>query len=75
MATIGKRETLMVMFTPVKHVVANECAVTITQKGKNKFTVQYGQQITKNLTYEEAAKEMGQCLMHSMVCAGWIESN
>ena len=51
-------------------------AVTISQSPSKKwFTVQYGEQIKPILTYAEAAKELGDCLMHQAVCDGLILIN
>ena len=35
-----------------------------------RFRVTYGQQIRTNLTYAEAAKELGECIMHALGCDG-----
>ena len=40
-----------------------------TTKGKL-FTVSYGYQQSRDLTYEDACKEIGGCLLHALCCAG-----
>ena len=48
--------------------------ITLMQNSKDEFVVQYGyhQYITKN--YAEAAKELGQCILHALACEGKITS-
>ena len=42
-------------------------------RGRANFAVSYGQQFNCHLTYEEAAKELGQCIMHALTCEGKID--
>jgi hypothetical protein len=35
--------------------------------------VLYGQQLTCDLTYEEAAKELGAAIMHAQACRGALQ--
>lgn len=44
--------------------------VQIEQDEDGLFTVSYGLDIKESLTYSRAARELGQCIMHSMTCAG-----
>jgi len=37
------------------------------------FRVTYGQQVRGNLTYSQAAKELGECLMHAIACTGALD--
>lgn len=56
------------------HAVTDlDCAVTLHQTGKDRFTVTYGLQVREGLTYGEAAKEYGECIMHSAACAGKLD--
>lgn len=48
--------------------------IILTQQGVDSFTVQYGAQIEKGLSYAAAAQELGACIMHAMVCEGNIDS-
>jgi hypothetical protein len=50
----------------------NQYPVSIRQDGKHRFTVTYGKQVTSTLTYAEAAKEVGECIMHAFVCDGLL---
>lgn len=34
------------------------------------FTVIYGLQVTKNLTYSQACTEIGACILHNACCEG-----
>ena len=47
--------------------------VTLIQNGK-RFTVQYGDQVKKDLTYAEAGEEYGSCIMHALTCDGLIDN-
>lgn len=49
-------------------------SVSMVQTGFNRFTVSYGLQVTANLTYAQAAKEFGECVMHEASCDGLIDN-
>ncbi len=38
------------------------------------FTVTYGLQVVRGLTYSEAAAEYGSCLMHALACEGRLDN-
>lgn len=40
---------------------------------KQYFKVVYGKEVHSKLTYSQACNELGQCIMHSLACAGKIE--
>lgn len=40
---------------------------------KGLYAVVYGLQMREGLTYEEAGKELGLCLMHSLACEGKLD--
>ena len=48
--------------------------VTLTQHGLDSFCVTYGSQVKDNLTYAEAARELGSCIMHALACEGHVET-
>lgn len=48
--------------------------IRLIQTGIDRFTVQYGLQVKKRLTYEEAADELGECLMHALACEGKLDN-
>jgi hypothetical protein len=57
------------------HRAPNQFAVTLyqTRAGKApRFAVVYGQRHSDNLTYAQAAREFGECVMHAETCAGNI---
>lgn len=68
----------------MKLILTNTCAiynaegsayaVTLHQVGFDRFAVVYGQQIKTDLTYTEATKELGACLMHSLACDGRLDN-
>lgn len=48
--------------------------VQLWQGGNPKrYAVTYGCQYAEGLNYAQAAAEFGQCLMHSLVCAGALD--
>ena len=48
--------------------------IRLEQTGIESFTVTYGRQITKQLDYNQAALELGACLMHALACEGKLET-
>lgn len=53
-----------------------ERLVTVTQDVSplTLFTVTYGLQVKPGLSYAEAAKELGECLLHAANCDGLIDA-
>lgn len=49
-------------------------SVSMTQTDFDEFTVTYGCQVTKFLSYSQAAKEFGLCVMHEAACEGRIDN-
>jgi predicted SAM-dependent methyltransferase len=48
--------------------------VTCATRSKlNRFGVIYHKHVKLHLTYAEAAKEFGECLMHNLTCDGKLE--
>jgi hypothetical protein len=47
---------------------------TLTQQGKDKFTVTYGKQVDRGLTYPEACYKLGQAQMHWLACQGKLDN-
>ena len=57
------------------HVVTDlDHQVQLLQVGKDNFTVVYGLQVKRQLSYKEAALEYGACIMHSATCAGKLSN-
>lgn len=64
------------MKTITRCTVPGQYPVTVEQYGATKrFRVTYGQQITRGLDYEGAAREYGLCVFHALACAGRIEDS
>ena len=49
-------------------------SVKLTQQRRDHFTVTYHLQIKGNLKYEQAATELGACLMHQAACDGLLDN-
>ena len=47
--------------------------VELIQQGTSqRFTVRYFKQVRRDLSYAQAAKELGECIMHAAACDGMI---
>lgn len=44
------------------------------RRKKNSFEVQYGFVINTDLTYEQAAAKLGQCIMHALACENKLDN-
>lgn len=51
-----------------------EARITLRQNGVDNFTVTYWKQVKAGLTYDDAALELGACIMHYMACAGRLDN-
>jgi len=49
-------------------------SVSLMQRGQDCFTVIYGRQVRSDLNYGEAAKELGQAIMHALACDGKLDN-
>lgn len=49
--------------------------VVVTQAANRKFTVQYGLQIKRGLSYEAAAREFGYCVFHALACDSKLDNS
>lgn len=45
-----------------------DAPVRLFQNSTNRFTVEYGMCVKSKLTYDQAATELGACLMHALAC-------
>jgi hypothetical protein len=56
-------------------LVAGQHSVRLyrTKSGK-RFTVTYGKQVTRGLTYKQAADELGSSIMHALACNGMVDN-
>lgn len=48
--------------------------IELRQQGRNRFTVIYGQQVKENLSYNEAATELGAAIMHNAACNAELDN-
>ena len=49
--------------------------IELRQTDSDTFTVTYGCQERAGLSYVQAARELGECIVHNLVCNGNIETN
>jgi roadblock/LC7 domain-containing protein len=47
--------------------------IQLRKRSANSFTVVYGKQVKPLLSYADAAKELGQCIMHALACEGRLD--
>ncbi len=47
--------------------------VQLRKRSANNFTVVYGKQTKSSLTYADAAKELGECIMHALALEGKLD--
>jgi len=48
--------------------------VKLEQKANGKFKVTYGNHVRYDLSYGSAARELGECIMHSLACSGTLDA-
>jgi hypothetical protein len=48
--------------------------IALYQTGFDQFTVKYGKQVREELSYGQAARELGCAIMHSVACDGRLDS-
>jgi hypothetical protein len=53
---------------------AGDYPVRLFQTGFDRFTVEYGKQVKRTMSYAEAGAEFGLCIMHSAACAGKLDN-
>jgi hypothetical protein len=58
------------MKTVYSEVVGLGWTLIVKQAANGEFSVKYGKQVRKNLSYEQAAKEFGECYFHALACQG-----
>ncbi|WPH18247.1 hypothetical protein [Variovorax paradoxus] len=59
-------------FTAHSETVEGQYTVALLVEGRDRFAVVYGEQRKTGLSYAAAAREYGECLMHSLQCAGQL---
>jgi hypothetical protein len=45
-----------------------QLSITVYQNERGHFKVVYGVQESSGLSYEQAAKELGRCILHALAC-------
>lgn len=55
--------------------VDGDYPVKLERRANGKFRVTYGAEVHDQLTELKAAKEYGVCVMHSLCCAGKVDSD
>lgn len=58
----------------VCHAFDGEFTTTLYQRGRDRFAVQYGKEVTDDLTYGQACAYLGRALMHALSCAGRVDN-
>lgn len=53
---------------PATFLVPHQYPVTIERTAHDRFTVTYGAEQKRGLSYDEATRELGECLMHALTC-------
>lgn len=53
---------------------AGDMPITLYQRGVDSFRVVYGVQVRDRLSYTTAAHEFGECVFHSLACAGLLDN-
>lgn len=48
--------------------------IKLSQRGRDNFTVTYGLQVDKNLSYGDAAAKLGQAIMHAAAFEGRLDN-
>lgn len=56
----------------LSHQCPGQHVVRLLQTGVGRFAVEYGKHYRNGMTYAQAAKELGECIMHAATCAGLI---
>jgi hypothetical protein len=49
-------------------------AVTLQQRGRDRFAVRYGKEVNADLTYAEACDYLGRALLHQAACEGKLDN-
>ena len=65
---LNRMETLI-----TQHVVGGQCTVRLYRTANKGYIVEYGKQRKVCPTWQQAAKEFGECLFHALECEGEIE--
>lgn len=48
--------------------------IRLEQQGVDQFTVVYGLQVKRDLSYAQAATELGECIMHALACDSRLDN-
>lgn len=59
----------------LSHQCPGQHVVRLLQTVNGKFAVEYGKHYRNGMSYGQAAKELGECIMHAACCASLIRGN
>ena len=59
----------------IKHSGNQSWPITVKQNSNKKFSVMYGLDTEKDLSYSEACEKLGAALLHSLACDGQIDNS
>lgn len=48
--------------------------IVLHQQGRNRFSVTYGAEVHRGLSYAEAAVKLGEAIMHAQACEGLLDN-
>lgn len=63
------------MQTVVEITVGLGFDLKVEQFASKQFRVTYGKQVSKPLSYGEAAREFGECYFHGLACQGNLDNS
>lgn len=59
---------------PFKDAPRGSQLIELRQQARDRFSVRYGLQLRERLTYGEAARELGACIMHAAACDSKLDN-
>ncbi len=59
----------------IQSILDADFPIELSQRGPDDFCVIYGKQVKASLNYAQAAAEYGECIFHSLACAGKLDNN
>lgn len=57
----------------VYHMTIAGFDIKLDQYGRERYAVMYGAQYQENLSYTEAATQLGVAIMHGLICEGKMD--
>ena len=59
----------------IVHSGNQDYPITLKQTSNKLFTLSYGKDVKKGMTYSEACKELGIAILHSLSCCSQIDNS